>query len=134
EAQWERQGIVYPEFISLSVLNATFWVAIGLLALAWLMPLADRSDSANARWRDFTSPVTRHLTPLSRVFIGVNAKKPVNVHNLKDALPFQGKINLSCRHAVEIDVKITPEMAQFLREQSFDEYTKSGWKVNIQGD
>src|SRR4029079_12415587 len=71
---------------------------------------------------------------LARVFIGVNSKKPINVHNLKDALPFQGKINLSGKEAVKLDVKITPEMAAFLREQSFDEYTRSGWKINVEGD
>jgi transglutaminase-like putative cysteine protease len=85
------------------------------------MPLASRSETASERWQDFTHPITRHFTPLGRVFISVNAKKPVNVHNLKDALPFQGK------------VKITPEMAAFLREQSFDQYTAEGWKLNVEG-
>lgn len=134
ESQWDRAGIVYPEFISLSVLNATFWVAVVLLSLVWVMPLAARSDSANERWQNFTAPLTSKLSPLARVFIGVNSKKPINVHNLKDALPFQGKINLSGKEAVRIDVKITPEMARFLREQSFDEYTRNGWKINVAGD
>ncbi len=134
EAQWDRDGIAYPEFISLSALNATFWATCGLLIFVWLIPLADRSDTANERWRDFTSPLTRHLTPLSRVFVSVNAKQPINVHNLKDALPFQGKIAFSGKDAVQIDVKITPEMAAFLREQSFDEYTRDGWKVNVTSD
>jgi hypothetical protein len=134
ETQWDRDGIAYPEFISLSALNATFWATCGLLIFVWLIPLADRSDTANERWRDFTSPLTRHLTPLSRVFVSVNAKQPINVHNLKDALPFQGKIAFSGKDAVQIDVKITPEMAAFLREQSFDEYTRDGWKVNVTSD
>jgi len=131
EQQWGRDGIVYPEFISLSALNATFWVTCGLLAFVWLLPLHARSSTANERWDDFTRPLTRHLTPLARVFVSVNAKKPVNIHNIKDALAFQGKINLSGKDAVQIDVKITPEMAAFLREQSFDQYTRDGWKVNV---
>jgi transglutaminase-like putative cysteine protease len=134
EGEWEQQGVAYPEFISLSVLNATFWVAVVLLSLVWLMPLAERSNSANERWQNFTAPITTKFSPLARVFIGVNSKKPINVHNLKDALPFQGKINLSGKDAVKIDVKITPEMARFLREQSFDEYTRGGWKINVTGD
>jgi transglutaminase-like putative cysteine protease len=134
ERQWESEGVAYPEFISLTALHATFWVAIVLLWLVWLMPLAERSETANQRWEDFTAPISRHLTPLSRVFVSVSAKKPINVHNLKDALPFQGKIKLNSNEAVKIDVKITPEMAQFLREQSFDEYTSDGWKVNVTGE
>ncbi len=134
EQAWVRQGVRYPEFISLSTLNATFWVTLGLLLSVWLMPLASRSDTANQRWQDFTAPITRHFTPLARVFISVNAKKPINIHNLRDALPFQGKINLNTKDAVEVNVKISPEVAAFLREQSFDEYTSNGWKLNIQSD
>ncbi|HXK34455.1 MAG TPA: transglutaminase domain-containing protein [Dehalococcoidia bacterium] len=134
ETQWERDGVRYPEFISLSVLHATFWVTIGLLVAVWLLPLADKSETAQERWEDFTSPVTRHFTPLARVFISVNAKKPISVHNLEDALPFQGRVRLSGREAIEVDAELSPEMAAFLRQQSFDEYTSSGWKVNVEGD
>ncbi len=131
QRQWDRDGVRYPEFITLSALNATFWATCGLLVFVWLLPLHARSATANERWGDFTRPVTRHLTPLARVFISVNANKPVNIHNLKDALPFQGKIALNGRDAVQVDVKITPGMAAFLREQSFDEYTRDGWKSNV---
>ena len=130
---WNAERIVYPEFMSLSVLHATFWATVALLIGVWLMPLAHRSDTAKERWDDFTAPVTSRLAPYARVFVGVNAKKPINVHNIKDALPFQGKITLNGKEAVQIDVELTPEMAQFLREQSFDEYTSNGWKVNVNG-
>ena len=134
EKEWDRAGVTYPEFISLSVLNATFWVTVGLLVAVWLVPLAQRSDSANERWQHLTSPLTDRLTPLARVFISVNAKKPIAVHNLKDALALQGAIRLNGDQAVEVNVKLTPEMAAYLRAQSFDEYTSSGWKVNVTGD
>jgi transglutaminase-like putative cysteine protease len=134
QEDWDGRGIAYPEFMSLSVLHVTFWVTLGLLIAVWLMPLADRSDSAKERWDDFTAPITSQLAPLGRVFISVDAKRPISVHNLEDALAFQGKITLNSREAVELDVEITPEMARFLRDQSYDEYTASGWKVNIEGE
>jgi len=134
EQEWDDAGIVYPEFISLSVLNVSFWVTVGILAFVWTLPLANRSDTAHQRWNDFTEPYVQRLQPLARVFISVNAKKPITVHNLRDTLAFQGKIALSDRDAVEIDVKITPEVAAFLRAQSFDEYTAEGWKLNIESD
>jgi transglutaminase-like putative cysteine protease len=132
--EWEQHNVTYPEFLSLSVLHATFWVTVLLLILVFALPRAERSDSAHERWSNFTAPLTERLTPLGRVFIGVNAKRPINVHNLEDALAFQGKIKLSGRDAVEVNVELTPQMAAFLRSQSFDEYTSDGWKVNIEGD
>ncbi len=132
EAEWQRRSVVYPEFLSLSVLHATFWAALLLLLLARAMPLAAESDSASERWDRFTSPLTDRLAPLSRVFVSVNAKKPIKVHNLEDVLAFQGEISPSDRPALEVDVEISPEVAAFLRAQSFDEYTSSGWKLNIE--
>ncbi|HYM16559.1 MAG TPA: transglutaminase domain-containing protein [Dehalococcoidia bacterium] len=131
EREWERRSVGYPEFISLSVLHVTFWATAGILVLAWLMPLAARSNSANQRWSDFTAPLTRRIEPLARVFLSINAKKPIAIHNLADVLPFQGKIALNGKSAVKVDVTITPDMAAFLRSQSFDQYTADGWKVNV---
>jgi transglutaminase-like putative cysteine protease len=134
ELEWETAGVAYPEFISLSVLNVTFWVTLGILLVVWWMPVAARSDTANQRWNDFTAPVVRKFEPLGRVFISVNAKKPITIHNLKDALPFQGKITLTGKQAVQVNVTLTPDMAAFLRAQSFDQYTADGWTVNVEGD
>ena len=134
ETEWDRTGIRYPEFISLSVLNATFWVTLGLLLAVWILPLANRSDTASQRWQDFTAPYTERLAPFARLFVSLNAKKPIEIHNLKDALALQGNIKLSGKDAVELNVKLTPQMAAFLRAQSFDQYTSNGWKVNVDGD
>lgn len=134
EREWEGGGVTYPEFISLSVLNLTLWVTVGLLAFAWLLPLADRSESANERWHALYAPYTRKLEPLARGFVSISSKKPITIHNLKDALAFQGKIALNGGDAVQLEVKITPEVAAFLRSQSFDEYTADGWKINVQSD
>jgi transglutaminase-like putative cysteine protease len=134
EHEWERDGVRYPEFISLSALNVTFWVTIGLLVAVWAMPLAERSDTAQERWENLVAPVSNRLEPLARVFIGVNAKKPIEVHSLRDALALQGSINLSNREALEIEVETSPEIAAYLRSQSFDEYGASGWVSNIRGD
>ena len=134
EHEWDDAGIKYPEFISVSVLNATFLVTAGLLVAVWLLPLANRSDTASQRWHDFTAPVTERLAPFGRLFVSLNAKKPIEVHNLKDALALQGGIKLSGKEAVDINVTLTPEMAAFLRAQSFDQYTSNGWKVNVDGD
>jgi transglutaminase-like putative cysteine protease len=134
ERDWDERGVAYPEFITLSALNFTFWVTVAILLLAWWLPVADRSDTAAARWNDFTSPITRRFEPLARVFISVNAKKPITIHNLPDALAFQGKITLTGKQAVEVNVELTSEMAAFLRAQSFDEYTAEGWKVTVHSD
>ncbi|MEX2247080.1 MAG: transglutaminase domain-containing protein [Dehalococcoidia bacterium] len=133
ETEWEARGVAYPEFLSLSVLNVTFWVTVGLLVAVLLLPPPDRSETASERWDNFTVPLTSRFAPLSRVFISVNAKKPIDVHNLEGALALQGKITLNSDQAVDINVEVPQDVANYLRTQSFDEYTATGWKVNIEG-
>lgn len=134
EREWERAGVIYPEFISLSALHLALWAAVGIVVVALLFPMAERSDTAHERWNDFTSPIVERLEPFARVFISINAKKPITIHSLTDALPFQGKVSLSNADAVEVNVQLTPEMAAFLRGRSFDEYTSEGWKMNVEGN
>ena len=71
EAEWERAGIRYPEFISLSVLNATFWVTLLLLAFAVAAAARQPLEQASQRWHDFTAPYTQRLAPFARLFVSV---------------------------------------------------------------
>lgn len=134
EEEWESHGVKYPEFMSLSVLNATFWVTVLLLIAVWLLPLAKRSETASERWSALKAPYTERLAPLARGFIGVNGKTAINVHNLKDFLPFQGSIHPSGTQSVEVTVDVPPDVAAFLRAQAFDMYTSSGWKAQAGTD
>lgn len=130
ERRWERDGLPYPRFISVSVLHATFWMTVILLGGALLIPIGGRSQSANARWDLVTNPIRHHLKPIARAFAAINPEKAVKIHNLKDLLGLQGKIAQTDAPAVHITGVIGPEVAPFLREQSFDQYTRDGWKAN----
>ena len=55
QARWEREDVPYPQFIALSVIHATFWATLFLLAASWVVPLGAQSTSANARWSALTA-------------------------------------------------------------------------------
>ena len=63
-------GIRYPEFISLSVLNATSGSAAAARRWCGCCRSPSGSDTPSERWQDFTAPYTRGLSPFARVFIG----------------------------------------------------------------
>ena len=134
ERRWEREGVAYPRFISLSVLNATFWVTCAMLGAVFVLPLGNNSGAANARWDQLTSPFTSRLTPIARVFLSINPNKGAKIHSLKDALALQGAITLRDIPAVELKGDIPPDIAPFLREQSLNLYTREGWRVNGEND
>ena len=81
-----------------------------------------------------TSPLTRRLTPIAGAFISINSDKGLKVHALKDALILQGRINPGLIPAAQVTGTLPPDVAPFLRDQSFEQYRRDGWRVNEQGD
>jgi transglutaminase-like putative cysteine protease len=123
--QWREDRTRYPDFISLHVLNVTVWVALGLLALAWVLPVGSGSGKIYTVWDTVTSPVTGPLESLNRVFLSVNSKKGSSIHSFGNTLPLLGEINLG---GGEI-MRVTAQETGYLRAQSYDVYTAQGWKI-----
>ncbi len=134
QTQWERAATPYPRFIALSALHVTLWATLALLASAAVMPLGSQSAAANARWESLVAPFTGHLTPIARAFLSINPDKGAKIHGLKDQLILQGLITPRDVPAASVEVSVPPDVAPFLRDQSFQQYRRDGWQVNTQND
>jgi transglutaminase-like putative cysteine protease len=122
---WRRTGVRYPDLISLHVLNVTVWIAIGLLFLAWLLPVGSGQGLLYEGWRAVTAPIAGPFQELGRVFASIDSKKGGVVHRFGSTLPLQGEITLGGGNVAEVQ---TTEPL-FLRAQSYDSYTARGWKI-----
>ncbi len=134
QTRWRREGVSYPRFLALPVLNASFWATIALLGAAWLLPAGTESASANAQWDSITSPLTSHLTSVAGAFVGINPDKGAKIHALRDALLLDGVITLGDLPAGEVSVHLPPGVAPFVRVESFQQYSRGGWQVNGQSE
>ncbi len=123
--EWRAQRTRYPDFISLSVLNITVWMALGLLAIAWVLPVGSGSGFLYSVWVKVTAPVVEPLSGLSRVFSAIDSKKGGQVHQFGATLPLQGEITLGTAEVLQV----TASETGFLRAQVYDVYTAQGWKV-----
>ncbi|HTE87158.1 MAG TPA: transglutaminase domain-containing protein [Dehalococcoidia bacterium] len=128
ERDWVRKGLQYPSFISLTLLNATVWVAVGLLIAAWIIPLASEAPVVSTVWNAISSPFTG-ATDWSRLFSSIDSKREVPLHNFGQTLPLQGKVVLSDREVVEVDFGDQSNYGRNLRAAVYDEYTPTGWKA-----
>ena len=123
--EWRLRKIRYPDFMSLTVLNITVWVALPLLALAWVLPVGSGSGLLYSAWTKVTAPIADPLNDLGRVFSGIDSKKGSQVHLFGSTLPLQGPIKLSSSEVLQV----TASEVGFLRVQVYDEYTPAGWKI-----
>jgi len=125
---WRAGDTPYPPLISLSVLHATFWLALVLLGLAWLMPQASQTGAFGSIWNKAQSPVNERMVKLSRLFVSVNNKKSYKVHDFGALLPFLGSIQLADTPVADITTASTVDVPAFLRAQAYDMYTAHGWQ------
>jgi hypothetical protein len=128
ERDWVRRGLHYPNFFSLTILNATVWVAAGLLVVAWMIPLATEAPVVSGVWNAVSSPFS-NATDWSRLFSSIDSKREVPLHNFGPTLPLQGKVVLSDREVAEVDFGDQSNYGRNLRAAVYDEYTPSGWKA-----
>jgi transglutaminase-like putative cysteine protease len=124
--EWRQRNVRYPEFISLSVLNITVWIALALLAVAWILPVGSGSGFLYSVWLKVTAPVAEPMNDLGRLFTAIDSKKGGAVHHFGATLPLQGEISLSPAEVMQV----TASETGFLRAQAYDVYTAQGWKVS----
>ena len=122
---WRRTNTRYPDLISLHVLNVTVWVALGLLALAWILPVGNGNGLFFSLWEKATDPVAGPTSELGRVFSAIDSKKGGTVHQFGSTLPLQGEISLGGGEVMQV----TSTEPGLLRAQSYDFYTAQGWKL-----
>ena len=124
---WRRERTSYPDLLSLAVLNVTVWVAVGLLTVAWVLPVGSGSGALYRAWTSVTSPIAGPFQDVGRLFTSVDSKKGVSVHKFGSTLPLQGKVSLTGGNQVEVEAT---EPGLMLRAQTYDFYTAAGWKIS----
>lgn len=123
---WRRERTSYPELLSIYVLHVTVWVAIGLVTLAWIMPVGAPGGALLSAWERFTAPVAGPLSDLGRVFGSLDGRRGGSIHQFGSTLPLQGEITLGQSEVMRVVVT----EPGFLRAQTYDEYTPQGWRLS----
>ncbi|MBE0611246.1 MAG: hypothetical protein IH609_17830, partial [Dehalococcoidia bacterium] len=124
QTQWKRDGIEYPDFISVSAIQLTVVVAAGLIIAAWWMPLGNQAKAAESVFSTIAKPITSQSDSLVRLFHNIDSRKGAQLHSFGSTLPIQGNISLGTKELYEIQ---SPE-AGLIRATSYDVYTGNGWK------
>jgi transglutaminase-like putative cysteine protease len=132
QTQWRRQGVEYPEFMSLSVAQLTVTLAAGLMIAAWLVPLGTQARLAESAVETAMRPVNSQTDFFVRMFHNLDASRSGNFHSYGDVLPIRGDVSLGSRELFQVRGladSLTDEQLRLLRGASYDEYTGTGWRA-----
>jgi len=123
QVKWRKAGIEYPDFISLNAVQLTVFVAIGLMVLAWAVPLGTQQKAFESIYDRVIQPFTTDSDRLVRLFSNIDSRKGANLHELGNTLPIQGSVQLGTKNVLQVKAP----GAGFLRGASYEEYTGAGW-------
>ena len=125
---WRGQQIAIPHLLSLEVVHASAWVAVGLILVAWVIPAGNNWEPAAGAWNDAIRPVTDRVDRFGQVFIGIDGKGSQLIHQFEGALPLQGRVKLDddTMFIVSGEVGTVPH----LRAAVYDSYDRSGWRLS----
>jgi transglutaminase-like putative cysteine protease len=125
QERWKRQGVEYPEFISLSAGQLTLSLAVILVLLAWLMPSGNQAKAIDGAWDALARPFSGHSDTFSRLFHGVDGNRGNRLHGFGDYLPIQGDVTLGTKQLYFVKAAAPG----FIRGTSYNEYTGNGWRI-----
>ena len=127
--EWRRTDTPYPDFLSLTLLNVTTWVALAALFLAWSIPQANEIGFFSRVWERMSAPFTNDSDHFVRLFSSIDSKREVPLHTFGDTLPLQGRVVLGSKIAAQVDFGEGSNRGRPLRAKVYDEYTPAGWKA-----
>ena len=126
QQRWDRQGVEYPEWISMSAIQLTLVTTVLLIVGAWMLPLGTEAGPFAAVVNTIIKPAKSHSDTLVRLFHNVDSQKGVQLHSFGDVLAVQGHVKLSSKPIFEVN-SANPGL---VRAQSYDEYTGNGWRTS----
>jgi transglutaminase-like putative cysteine protease len=129
--EWQRQGVSYPEFLSLSSAHLTSWAVLLLILMSWLTPAAVDARPLDEVWGYLSRPALSLSDDAIRLAGPIKAKKSLSIHDFSSVLPFRGSIKLSNRSVISVTLENGADLGDhpFLRGAVYDEYQAGGWKA-----
>ena len=128
--RWRGQQTALPQLLSLEVLHAGAWVAVGLVLLAWLIPAGNEFGAASSGWERVIQPLTDRVDRFGQVFIGVDSKRSQLIHHFDDALPLRGRVRLDDEPMFIVALPSDDVVVPHLRSGVFDQYGREGWQLS----
>ncbi|MEO8539702.1 MAG: transglutaminase domain-containing protein [bacterium] len=123
--KWTKDGVDYPEFISVSAIQLTVMATVGLILGAWFIPLGNQAKAVENVFDFAAKPITGQSDSLVRLFHSIDSRKGARLHTFGNTLPIQGNVKLGTKQLFEVN---SPQPG-LIRATSYDNYTGAGWKV-----
>ncbi len=123
QSQWERRGIRYDEGLRALSLSDSFFLAIAVIAVAFLLPAGGAWSTATGAYESLRKPLTGFEGDFNRLFAGLPARRDIGFRVWDDVMAFQGTISPATTHTLLVESAVP----MYWKARTYDTYTGKGW-------
>ena len=123
QSQWDRRGISYDEGLRALTLSDSFFLALAVIAVAFLLPAAGGWSTATKAYESLRTPLVGLEDDFNRLFAGLPARRDIGFRVWDDVMAFQGTISPATTHTLLVESPVP----MYWKARTYDTYTGKGW-------
>ena len=123
QSHWERRGIRYDEGLRALTLSDSFFLALAVIAVAFLFPGGGAWSTATGAYESLRRPLVGFEDDFNRLFAGLPARRDIGFRVWDDVMAFQGTISPATTHTLLVESPVP----MYWKARTYDTYTGKGW-------
>ena len=123
QSHWDRRGIRYDEGLRALTLSDSFFLALAVIAVAFLLPAAGAWSTATGAYESLRRPLVGFEDDFNRLFAGLPARRDIGFRVWDDVMAFQGTISPATTHTLLVESPVP----MYWKARTYDTYTGKGW-------
>ena len=123
QSHWERRGIRYDEGLRSLTLSDSFFLALAVIAVAFLLPAGGAWSTATGAYESLRKPLVGFEDDFNRLFAGLPARRDIGFRVWDDVMAFQGTISPATTHTLLVESPVP----MYWKARTYDTYTGKGW-------
>ena len=123
QSHWDRRGIKYDEGLRSLTLSDSFFLGLGVIAIAFLLPAAGTWSTATGAYESLRRPLVTLEDDFNRLFAGLPARRDIGFRIWDDVMAFQGTISPGDSHTLLVESPVP----MYWKARTYDTYTSQGW-------
>ncbi|MBO20067.1 MAG: hypothetical protein CL732_05975 [Chloroflexi bacterium] len=121
--EWELRAVKVDEHLGGLSLSDSFAVAVVVIVVAFLLPMAPRSGVVNDAYEGMRSPLESFEGDFNRLFAGLPARKPLGFRIWDDVMALQGSIYPTTTQVLWVD----SPAELYWKARTYNTYNGKGW-------
>ena len=121
--EWESRGVKVDDHLGGLSLSDSFVVAVVVIMVAFLLPVAPKLGVANDAYETMRSPLESFEDDFNRLFAGLPARRPIGFRIWDDVMALQGSIFPTTNRVLWVD----SPAELYWKARTYSTYNGKGW-------